>query len=39
MVEGLYVLSLLEKSNIMKQALLEKFKKVAVDHADHLQPG
>ena len=39
MVEGLYVLSMLEGSNDMKQALLEKFTKVAVDHADHLQPG
>lgn len=39
MVEGLYVLSVLEEEDTRKNALLEKFTKVAVDNSDHLQPG
>ena len=39
MVEGLYVLSVLEEEDTRKNALLEKFTKVAVDDSDHLQPG
>jgi len=39
MVEGLYVLSVLEEEDARKEALLEKFTKVVVDNSDHLQPG
>lgn len=39
MVEGLYVLSILEEEDARKEALLEKFTKVVVDNSDHLQPG
>lgn len=39
MVEELYVLSVLEEEEARKNALLEKFVKVAVGNSDHLQPG
>ena len=39
MVEELYVLSVLEEEEARKNALLEKFIKVAVDNSGHLQPG
>ena len=39
MVEELYVLSVLEEEEARKNALLEKFIKVAVGNSDHLQPG
>ena len=38
-VEGLYVLSILEEEDARRKALLEKFTKVVVDNSDHLQPG
>ena len=39
MVEGLYVLSVLEKDPNRKKALLDKFTEVVVSNADHFQPG
>ena len=39
MVEGMYVLSLLEEDPERKKALVDKFTEVVVNHSDHFQPG
>ena len=39
MVEAMYSLSILEDEKAVKEKLLEKFKQVAVENADHVQPG
>lgn len=39
MVEAMYSLSILEDEETVKEKLLKKFRQVAVDNADHVQPG
>ena len=39
MVEGMYVLSILEEDPNRKKALFDKFTEVVVNHSDHFQPG
>lgn len=39
MVEGIYILALLDTDTSRRSDLMKKFTEVAIDHSDHLQPG
>ena len=39
MVEGIYVLVLLDTDTSRRSDVMKKFTEVAIDHSDHLQPG
>lgn len=39
MVEGMYILALLDTDTSRRNDVLKKFNEVAIDHSDHLQPG
>ena len=39
MVEGIYILVLLDTDTSRRSDVMKKFTEVAIDHSDHLQPG
>lgn len=39
MVEGIYILALLDTDTSRRSDVMKKFTEVAIDHSDHLQPG